>query len=146
MAVRIAVMNRLSNTFYMLLGAVGVGAVVAVLYVSGALPEKVERIPTATATATPQPTTSASLDAKPTSVADIYQRVSGSVVFVSARGGNGSLGFNGSGGGRAASGSGFVVDSAGHIVTNDHVVENADRFTVRFGEQGDPIPAKIGRA
>jgi len=65
------------------------------------------------------------------------------VVFVSARGGDGSLGFNGEGGGKAASGSGFVVDSAGHIVTNDHVVENADRFTVRFGEKGDPIPAKL---
>jgi S1-C subfamily serine protease len=36
-----------------------------------------------------------------------------------------------------------VVDTAGHIVTNDHVVENADKFTVRFGEKGDPIPAKL---
>ena len=65
------------------------------------------------------------------------------MVFVSARGGNGSLSFNGQGGGKAASGSGFVIDTAGHIVTNDHVVENADRFTVRFGETGDPIPAKL---
>ena len=32
---------------------------------------------------------------------------------------------------------------AGHIVTNDHVVEDADEFTVRFGEDGDPIPAKL---
>ena len=136
-------MTRLSNICYVLLGAVGVGAVVAVLYVSGALPDKVERTNTEAATATPLPTTQASLDAKPTSVADIYQRVSGSVVFVSARGGNGSLGFNGEGGGRAASGSGFVVDTAGHIVTNDHVVETADRFTVRFGETGDPITAKL---
>jgi S1-C subfamily serine protease len=143
MAVRIAVMNRLSNIFSVLLGAVGVGAVVAVLYVSGALPDKVERTTTGAATSTPQPTTPTSLDAKPKSVADIYQRVSGSVVFVSARGGNGSLDFNGQGGGRAASGSGFVVDSAGHIVTNDHVVENADRFTVRFGEKGNPITAKL---
>ena len=47
------------------------------------------------------------------------------------------------GGGKAASGSGFVIDTAGHIVTNDHVVEDADRFTVRFGEKGDPIPAKL---
>jgi S1-C subfamily serine protease len=136
-------MTRLTNTFYVLLGAVAVGAVVAVLYVSGALPEKVERAPTATATTTPQPATPTSLDAKPKSVADIYSRVSGSVVFVSARGGDGALDFNGQGGGRAASGSGFVIDTAGHIVTNDHVVENADRFTVRFGEKGNPIPAKL---
>ena len=132
---------RLSNLLFVLLGAIAVGAVVAVLAVAGALPKKVER--TTTTTSTPPATSPAAPRTAPTSVADIYQRVSGSVVFVSARGGNGSLGFNGPGGGRAASGSGFVVDSAGHIVTNDHVVENADRFTVRFGEQGQPIPAKL---
>ena len=36
-------MSRLSNLFYVLLGAVAVAAVVAVLAVVGALPEKVER-------------------------------------------------------------------------------------------------------
>jgi putative serine protease PepD len=137
-------MSRLSNVFYVLLGAVAVGAVVAVLAVAGALPDKVERT-TAPTAAAPQPATTspASLDAAPASVADIYKKVSGSVVFVSARGGGGVLPFNGQGGGKAASGSGFVVDSAGHIVTNDHVVEDADRFTVRFGEQGHPITAKL---
>jgi putative serine protease PepD len=141
-----AAMSRLSNLFYVLLGAVAVGAVVAVLAVVGALPDKVERTTTNTTTTADAPRSTdspAALDAAPTSVADIYSKVSGSVVFVSARGGNGSLGFNGSGGGKAASGSGFVVDTAGHIVTNDHVVENADKFTVRFGEAGNPIPAKL---
>jgi S1-C subfamily serine protease len=140
-------MSRLSNLFYVLLGAVAVGAVVALLAVVGALPNKVERTTTtnpATTADAPQPTTApAAAESAPTSVADIYKRVSGSVVFVSARGGNGAVGFNGSGGGKAASGSGFVVDTAGHIVTNDHVVEDADKFTVRFGEQGDPVPAKL---
>ena len=32
---------------------------------------------------------------------------------------------------------GFVIDDEGHIVTNDHVVEGADKFRVRFGENGD---------
>ena len=31
-----------------------------------------------------------------------------------------------------AQGSGFVIDSDGHIVTNDHVVENADSVSVQF--------------
>jgi putative serine protease PepD len=31
-----------------------------------------------------------------------------------------------------AQGSGFVIDSDGHIVTNDHVVENANSVSVRF--------------
>jgi S1-C subfamily serine protease len=130
---------RLSNFFFVLLGALAVGVVVAVLAVAGALPKKVER----TTVTTPAATSPAAPRSAPTSVADIYARVSGSVVFVSARGGDGQLQFNGQGGGRAASGSGFVVDTAGHIVTNDHVVENADKFTVRFGEKGDPIPAKL---
>jgi putative serine protease PepD len=130
------------NFLSVLLGALAVGVVVAVLAVTGALPDKVERTTTPT-TATPQPSSPAAPQTAPTSVADIYSRVSGSVVFVSARGGNGQLQFNGEGGGRAASGSGFVVDTAGHIVTNDHVVEDADRFTVRFGEKGEPIPAKL---
>jgi S1-C subfamily serine protease len=135
---------RLSNLGFVLLGALAVGVVVAVLAVAGALPEKVER--TTTTTAAPPasiPDTSAAPQRAPTSVAGIYARVSGSVVFVSARGGGGQLPFNGPGGGKAASGSGFVIDNAGHIVTNDHVVEDADRFTVRFGEKGDPIPAKL---
>ena len=132
---------RLSNFFFVLLGALAVGVVVAVLAIAGALPQKVER--TTVATTPAAPSSPAAPRNAPTSVADIYSRVSGSVVFVSARGGNGQLQFNGQGGGRAASGSGFVVDTAGHIVTNDHVVENADKFTVRFGEKGDPIPAKL---
>src|SRR5215213_1732387 len=136
------VMSRSSNLFFMLLGALGVGAVVAVLAVAGALPKRVEQ--RTTTISTPQATTTqASLRTAPTSVADIYQRVSRSVVFVSAGGGDGALPFNGQGGGKAASGSGFVIDTAGHIVTNDHVVEDANRFTVRFGEKDDPIPAKL---
>jgi putative serine protease PepD len=133
---------RSSHLPSVLLGAVAVGVVVAVLAVTGALPQKVERT-TTTATSTPQATSPAAPRTAPTSVADIYARVSNSVVFVSARGGDGQLSFEGQGGGRAASGSGFVIDRSGHIVTNDHVVEDADRYTVRFGENGDPIPAKL---
>src|SRR3954451_24643464 len=132
---------RLSNFFFVLLGALAVGVVVAVLAIAGALPQKVER--TTVATTPAAPSSPAAPRTAPTSVADIYAGVSGSVVFVSARGGNGQLQFNGQGGGKAASGSGFVIDTDGHIVTNDHVVEDADKFTVRFGEKGDPIPAKL---
>jgi S1-C subfamily serine protease len=81
---------------------------------------------------------------EPRSVESIYAKVSPGVVFVSARGGNGRLSFNGPGGGRAASGSGFVIDKGGYIVTNDHVVEDANAFTVRFGDEGSkPIEAKL---
>jgi S1-C subfamily serine protease len=136
-------MNRISNLIFVLIGALSVGAVVTVLALTGVLPDRVQRVETPVATS-PAPATNAPV-ANPTSndVADIYQRVAPGVVFVSARGGGGSLPFEGPGGGRAASGSGFVIDEQGHVVTNDHVVENADRFTVRFGKAGDPIPAKL---
>ena len=66
--------------------------------VAGALPQKVER--TTVATTPAAPSSPAAPRTAPTSVADIYARVSGSVVFVSARGGNGQLQFNGQGGGQ----------------------------------------------
>jgi putative serine protease PepD len=71
----------------------------------------------------------------------VYARVSPGVVFVQANSGKGQLPFPG--GGRAASGSGFVIDNDGHIVTNDHVVADATQYRVRFGDNGDPIAAKL---
>ncbi|HZH52819.1 MAG TPA: trypsin-like peptidase domain-containing protein [Microvirga sp.] len=51
---------------------------------------------------------------------------------------------SGSGGG--SSGTGFVWDAAGHVVTNHHVVENGDTFAVRLAS-GDVRPARVvGRA
>ena len=54
------------------------------------------------------------------------------------------FGPDGSGGGqdapdapkRQASGSGFIVDKNGYIITNNHVVENADQIRVQL--HGDP--------
>jgi len=41
-----------------------------------------------------------------------------------------------------AEGSGFVWDEEGHLVTNQHVVENADRVTVQFAD-GTELDAEI---
>jgi len=41
-----------------------------------------------------------------------------------------------------ALGSGFIVDPSGYVVTNNHVVENADKVTVIF-QDGTKHPAKI---
>jgi 2-alkenal reductase len=41
------------------------------------------------------------------------------------------------------SGSGFVWDQQGHVVTNNHVVENAERVLVQLDAGKDPIPARV---
>jgi S1-C subfamily serine protease len=48
----------------------------------------------------------------------------------------------GSGGG-TATGSGFVIDAEGHVLTNNHVVENADKITVKLGESDTARDAEV---
>jgi S1-C subfamily serine protease len=45
--------------------------------------------------------------------------------------------------GQSGSGSGFVIDDEGHVITNDHVVEAGTGYRVRFGENGAPIEAEL---
>jgi 2-alkenal reductase len=65
------------------------------------------------------------LSALPLSLADLYDRAGPGVVSIQVytqRGGNT---------GRSA-GSGFIMDEAGHIITNNHVVADASQVTVIF--------------
>jgi len=47
------------------------------------------------------------------------------------------------GGGGTATGSGFLIDSDGHIVTNSHVVEGANRIEVKLGSSDTTYTATI---
>jgi 2-alkenal reductase len=85
------------------------------------LPQRVEA-----ATFTPPPDDSLTLaDAEEQLLIDLYERVSPSVVHIAV-----TTGLPGGGG----AGSGFVLDTEGHIVTNNHVVEDAERIVVRFAD------------
>jgi S1-C subfamily serine protease len=46
-------------------------------------------------------------------------------------------------GGGTATGSGFVVDGEGHILTNNHVVEGAEKITVKLGDSDTPRDAEV---
>jgi putative serine protease PepD len=61
------------------------------------------------------------------SAASVYQSVSKGVVEITVTTGSSPYG-----GQAQAQGSGFVYDGAGHIVTNEHVVEGASSISVRF--------------
>ena len=121
--------RRLSNVFFVFLGAAAVGLVIAVLAVAGVF-DQTQRVVTQAAppstTAVSQPQSAAQ------SVSEIYAQTAPGVAYIQA-----------SGNGGAGSGSGFLIDARGHVVTNDHVVEAGDTFTVRFGEDGDALPAKL---
>jgi S1-C subfamily serine protease len=76
------------------------------------------------------------------SVQQIYRETGPGVVQVTSTTSGGDSFFGFGGGGGTALGSGFVVDKAGHVVTNYHVIEGADQVEVNFSGE-DNIPARV---
>jgi S1-C subfamily serine protease len=71
-------------------------------------------------------------DGKGLTVNAIYERYSDGVVFIQARQSAG-----------AATGTGFVIDDEGHILTNAHVVEGSDEIQVEIGDEGESRDAEL---
>ncbi len=44
---------------------------------------------------------------------------------------------------KRGTGSGFVIDKEGYILTNHHVVEGADKITIKFHDDPEPYPAEV---
>ncbi len=101
-------------------------------------------------TSTPSATTTRTANTSgPQTIAQIAKDVSPGVVEVdvtSSSGGTQTVPFGGGGGGGTteAEGTGFVIDTAGHIVTNEHVVQGASSVTVRFDDQSTYKATVVG--
>jgi S1-C subfamily serine protease len=76
-------------------------------------------------------------------VEEIYKVDGPGVVFIQAKVGDQSNSPFGTGQTGTATGSGFVIDTKGNILTNAHVVEGARTASVRFEEGGDVVDSKV---
>ena len=75
---------------------------------------------------------------------EIYKQEGRGVAFIEARGVSSDQGSPfGLPQEGDATGSGFVVDKQGDIITNAHVVEGADSVQVSFDESGTSVPAEV---
>jgi S1-C subfamily serine protease len=80
-------------------------------------------------------------------VNQIYRRDGQGVAFISAQlGGGETQGLSPFGepeGGGTATGSGFLIDTEGHIVTNNHVVAGAEKVEVKLGSSDTTYDAQV---
>jgi S1-C subfamily serine protease len=116
-------------------GAAAVGAVALLGGFDDGTTVVTQTTPETEATTEPAPsTTDGAL-----SINEIYERAAPGVVQVSAT----RRTADAFGGGTPTQlGSGFVIDKAGHIVTNYHVIEGGDNVTVSFSNR-DTVEAKV---
>jgi len=71
----------------------------------------------------------------------IYSKDAPGVAFVQSSGVTTNSPFGSERG--VATGSGFVLDRSGDILTNAHVVDGAQKVTVRLGASGSAVPAQV---
>jgi S1-C subfamily serine protease len=98
------------------------------------------------AVASPLTEPAADEDGRGTTVQEVYDAAAPGVAFISADSPRAAqqLGpFGAPEGGGTATGSGFVIDGEGRIITNAHVVGGADEIEVRLGEDGESYEAEL---
>ncbi len=132
---------------------IGGGVVVAVLAASGSLSSSNKTVTEVQSAAPATSSTASSSTAIPTrsggggglSAHEIYERTAPSVVKVTStivRQSESPFGFGETAQQGIATGSGFVIDANGTILTNWHVVENASKVTVSF-EHSKTVEAHV---
>jgi S1-C subfamily serine protease len=92
---------------------------------------------------TTQPTNQTASSDGGKTVEQIYRAEGRGVVYVQAQGVSSGESLFGESQQGTATGSGFVVDSDGTIITNAHVVDGASHVTVSFEEGGEAVDAEV---
>src|SRR5580765_1985392 len=105
-------------------GGVGAGAVAVTQHSHSASP-------TVAAVAVTPPSNAASATL---SVAELAKQSISGVVGVDSSGISSQSPFPGSSSSTSAEGTGFVYDTAGHIITNEHVIDGASSVRVKFSD------------
>jgi S1-C subfamily serine protease len=83
-------------------------------------------------------------EGKGLTVSEIYDRTSSGVAFISAQRTETTQGpLFPEGQQSTATGSGFLIDDQGHVLTNAHVVQGASRVDVQFSEDGNSQEAEV---
>lgn len=106
-------------------------AVAGLIMIEAGLIESDDESPTATP-ALARPSADGDGGGRGLTVNAIYDRYSDGVVYIQAAQGGG-----------AATGTGFVIDDEGHILTNAHVVEGANDIEVEIGDEGESRSAEL---
>ena len=120
-----------------LTAAVGGAAAVGAVALLGGFEDGTTTVTETSAAARTEP--APMTDGEALSVNEIYERAAPGVVQVTST--NRDIDTS-AGSAPPALGSGFVVDKAGHIVTNYHVVQGGDRISVSFSNR-DTVDAKL---
>ena len=102
---------------------------------------------TSTVASAPLATDAQPASASARTVGQVYEEDGQGVAFIKAEQAGGTetqspLGPLPGEGGGTATGSGFLIDDAGHLITNAHVVDGAGDVTVTFGD-GDELDAEV---
>ncbi len=139
-------------------GVACLGLVAVLLAMGGCAGPGPRQSPTATVVMMPTPTPTVTLVAPPISLSDVatldaagfdiaerrtisvYERVAPSVVSITTRVMRRSFFFDLVP--QEGSGSGFVIDRKGHILTNHHVIEDAQQIDVIFSDE-TVLPARV---
>src|SRR5690349_12918767 len=121
-----------------LLGGAAVGVFFWIAIAAGWVDSKTEPSPGASTAALAAPIANHDEEGGSNAVGEIYKRDGQGVAFIEAAQAPREevSPFNPFGepeGGGTATGSGFVIDTEGHLLTNNHVVENASKITVKLG-------------